>query len=60
MEGDALYFSRRAQEEREAAMKAAHPSAREAHLDMAGRYDDLAGALAAHHSRFQEQHSTVA
>jgi len=60
MEGDSLYFSRRAQEEREAAMKAPHPSARQAHLDMAGRYDDLAGALAAHESRFVEKQSTVA
>lgn len=45
MEGDASYFARRAKEEREAAMKAAHPKAREAHLDMAHRYDDLADAI---------------
>ena len=45
MEGDAEYFSRRAQQEREAAMKAAHPSAREAHVSLAKRYEDLAGAI---------------
>ena len=49
MEGDAIYFMRRANEERLAAMKAAHPSARRAHLELAGRYDDLADAIA----RFQ-------
>jgi len=60
MESDTLYFSRRAHEEREAAIKAAHPSARQAHLDMAGRYDDLARAMSAHDERFQQHHSTVA
>lgn len=47
MEGDAVYFARRAAQEREAALKAAHPSARDAHLELAGRYDDLATAIAA-------------
>lgn len=47
VEGDAAYFSRRASEERAAAMKAAHPKARKAHLDMAGRYDDLAHSITA-------------
>ena len=42
MHGDANYFIRRANEERLAAMKAAHPSARLAHLKMAARYDELA------------------
>ena len=28
-------------------MKAAHPAARQAHLDLAGRYDDLAQSIAA-------------
>ena len=46
MEGDANYFIRRASEERLAAMKAAHPSARQAHLKMAARYDELAGGIA--------------
>ena len=46
MHGDANYFIRRANEERLAAMKAAHPSARQAHLKMAARYDELAGGIA--------------
>jgi hypothetical protein len=47
MEGDAAYFTRRANEERESAMKAAHPNARRAHLTMAGRYSDLAHSMIA-------------
>ena len=50
MEGDFIYFSRRAQEEREAAMRAGHPTAREAHVAMAERYDELATAIASHQS----------
>lgn len=49
MEGDAPYFSRRASEERTAAMKAAHPSARRSRLELAKRYDDLARSLTARH-----------
>lgn len=49
MEADFNYFSRRAQEERIAAMQAPHPSARRAHLDMAERYDELATAIESHH-----------
>ncbi len=45
IEGDGAYFGRRANEERVAAMKAPHPKARKAHLEMAGRYDDLATAI---------------
>jgi hypothetical protein len=45
MEGDAGYFARRAKEERDASSKAAHPSARQAHIEMAQRYEDLAGAI---------------
>jgi len=45
MEGDAAYFSRRAREERLAANNAVSPSAREAHLEMAERYDQLAAAI---------------
>lgn len=41
MEADTAYFRRRAVEERAAAMKAAHPNARQAHLDLASGYDDL-------------------
>lgn len=48
MEGDAAYFSRRANEERVAAMRAAHPRARQSHVEMAERYDELAGAIASH------------
>lgn len=47
MEGDAIYLNRRASEERIAAMKAAHPNARRAHLEMARRYEELANAIAA-------------
>ena len=45
MEGDAIYFSRRATEERAAATRAAHEAAREAHLDMARRYEEFASAI---------------
>ena len=45
MEGDGIYFGRRANEERVAAMKAPHPRARKAHLEMADRYEDLATAI---------------
>lgn len=45
MDSDVAYFTRRAGEERVAAMKAAHASARQAHLDLAGRYDDLARSI---------------
>jgi hypothetical protein len=48
MEGDANYFIRRANEERVAAMKAAHQRARKVHLEMAERYSDMANAIAAH------------
>ena len=45
MEGDAAYFSRRANEERLAATNAASSTAREAHMEMAERYDQLAAAI---------------
>lgn len=45
MEGDSVYFSRRAQAERDAASKAADDTARNIHLEMAERYDDLAAAI---------------
>ncbi|MFL6788300.1 MAG: hypothetical protein ACJ8FC_06525 [Sphingomicrobium sp.] len=48
MEGDSLYFSRRANEERVAAMKAAHPNARQAHLNLANQYEELAKAIVSH------------
>ena len=46
MEGDAVYFSRRASEERAAASHAVHEAARLAHLEMADRYEELAASLA--------------
>lgn len=48
MDSDFDYFRRRAQEEREAAVKASHPAVRRAHVDMAGRYDELRDAIASH------------
>jgi hypothetical protein len=46
MKGDSHYFSRRASEERAAAGTAANAPAREAHLELAERYDELAAAAA--------------
>ena len=45
MESDATYLARRGKDERVAAMAAAHPAARQAHLAMANRYDELARAI---------------
>ena len=45
MECDSLYFLRRARQEREAARAAPHPDARTAHLTMALRFEELAGAI---------------
>ena len=45
METDAAFFTRRAREELLAASKALHPRARQIHLEMAGRYADLARAI---------------
>jgi hypothetical protein len=42
MEDDSIYFERRASEEAIAAAKAQHRKAREAHLQMARSYRDLA------------------
>jgi len=52
MEGDFNYFSRRAQEEREAAMRTPHPTARQAHVELADRYDELANAIAERQMEF--------
>lgn len=49
MESDFSYFRRRATEEKAAALKAFHWQARQSHLEMAERYDDLASAIAARH-----------
>jgi hypothetical protein len=48
MDGDSLYFSRRGSEERKAAETAADPRARQAHLELAHRYDELAAAIGSH------------
>jgi Rieske Fe-S protein len=45
MEGDAAYRTRRAPEEKAAARKATHPKAREAHLELAQRFDELARSI---------------
>ena len=45
MESDAEYFARRSVEAKAAALAAASPEARKAHLEMAERYSDLARAI---------------
>lgn len=45
MENDQVYFTRRAAEERLAAMRSANTVVREAHLEMARRYDERIVAL---------------
>ena len=47
MESDSVYFFRRARQERDAARKAIHPDARQAHLAMALRFETLSEAIAA-------------
>jgi hypothetical protein len=56
MEDDSIYFARRAAQERVAAMKDAVPSARQAHLELADRYDDLARSIGAQGSSLGLQH----
>ena len=51
MESDTSYFRRRASEERTAALHSRDPRARQAHLDLAGRYEDLVRAI------YAEEHS---
>jgi len=48
LEDDVNYFRRRAAEERAAADRAASQSARDAHIGLAERYDELARAIDAH------------
>lgn len=45
------YFRRRAQEEREAGMKARHPNARRSHMQLADAYDVQARNVAAEERR---------
>jgi hypothetical protein len=47
MDGDLAYFQLRASEEKVAAANAAHPRARQSHLDMAQRYEELIWVKAA-------------
>jgi hypothetical protein len=44
---DGEYFSCRARDEREAAMRAAHPRVRQTHIDLADAYECRIRALAA-------------
>jgi|KBSMisStandDraft_5_1062788.scaffolds.fasta_scaffold09459_4 hypothetical protein len=46
MENDRVYYSRRATEEREAALKAVHPKVRQAHLELAKSYDERLAKMA--------------
>jgi hypothetical protein len=50
---DVTYFGLRAYEETKAALEAAHPQARAAHLEMARRYDELADAIAEQEKRLE-------
>lgn len=52
MESDISYFRRRASDERSAAMQARQSDAREAHLELAQRYEDLVRAIAESEQRF--------
>jgi hypothetical protein len=45
MDGDLNHFTRRADEERTAAMRAEHPQARRSHQDLAARYEHLASTI---------------
>lgn len=47
MESDVSYFSRRASEERAAALQTPQAQVRQCHMEMAGRYEDLIAAIRA-------------
>ena len=51
MERDALYYTRRAQEERQAAKGAKHKVVRNRHLEMADAYDRRLRSIATEESR---------
>jgi hypothetical protein len=51
MEGDRAYCRRRASEEKAAALKAIHPKARKAHLELAQRFEDLSCSISAQETR---------
>jgi hypothetical protein len=52
MDGDVAYLLRRASEERAAAMRARHPNARQSHLELAARYQEMADAIIAREQFF--------
>ena len=51
MESDQVYFTRRASEERTAALQSRNKTARRSHTQMAERYEELVRALAAEQRR---------
>ena len=51
MESDISYFRRRATEERRAALDSPHSQVRQAHLEMAERYEELVQAIAEREDR---------
>lgn len=53
MEADVAYFRRRASEEKTAALQARHPSARQSHLELAERYEDLVRGISAHQQQWE-------
>ena len=55
MESDTIYFRRRASEERTAALNTRHLRARQAHLEMASRYEDLVRAIVARERQLQPE-----
>ena len=57
---DIEYFRRRASEERVAAMKAAHPKVREAHVELARLYDEKLAVIAAGQQEVPLDLTTVA
>lgn len=59
MEADRAYFERRASEEKAAAAAAADSRARQAHAEMACRYDDLVAGITRHEQKWATIHSEV-
>lgn len=51
MESDQVYFTRRASEERTAALQSRNTGARRSHIQMAERYEELVRALVAEQRR---------
>ena len=57
MESDSMFFARRASDERAAAIRAKHPRARRAHLELAERHQDIADAIEAHYNSPRERNA---